>query len=129
MPSVDDIAAVYVERAAARADVAPCTQGTGPFPRHRLSGSAKLDLAWRQAVTVNRAGRSRSLTLARRGASLACRRLSCAPALVAQRIEHLTTDQKVGGSSPSERAPQPQLNRAMVAASGAASEAALSRGT
>ncbi len=25
-------------------------------------------------------------------------------ALVAQRIEHLTTDQKVGGSSPSERA-------------------------
>jgi hypothetical protein len=27
-----------------------------------------------------------------------------APALVAQRIEHLTTDQKVGGSSPSERA-------------------------
>jgi hypothetical protein len=33
-----------------------------------------------------------------------CRRLSNAPALVAQRIEHLTTDQKVGGSSPSERA-------------------------
>src|SRR6478735_3442212 len=28
------------------------------------------------------------------------------PALVAQRIEHLTTDQKVGGSNPSERAPQ-----------------------
>ncbi len=27
-----------------------------------------------------------------------------APALVAQRIEHLTTDQKVGGSNPSERA-------------------------
>jgi hypothetical protein len=27
-------------------------------------------------------------------------------ALVAQRIEHLTTDQKVGGSSPSERASQ-----------------------
>ena len=27
-----------------------------------------------------------------------------APALVAQRIEHLTTDQKVGGSSPFERA-------------------------
>src|SRR5262245_14792683 len=26
------------------------------------------------------------------------------PALVAQRIEHLTTDQKVGGSNPSERA-------------------------
>ncbi len=25
------------------------------------------------------------------------------PALVAQRIEHLTTDQKVGGSSPSKR--------------------------
>src|SRR5258708_7953385 len=25
------------------------------------------------------------------------------PALVAQRIEHLTTDQKVGGSNPSER--------------------------
>ena len=28
------------------------------------------------------------------------------PALVAQRIEHLTTDQKVGGSNPSERAQQ-----------------------
>src|SRR5215472_6520169 len=28
-------------------------------------------------------------------------------ALVAQRIEHLTTDQKVGGSSPSERAHVP----------------------
>ncbi|MEY3440629.1 MAG: hypothetical protein RLZZ62_1326, partial [Actinomycetota bacterium] len=26
------------------------------------------------------------------------------PALVAQRIEHLTSDQRVGGSSPSERA-------------------------
>jgi hypothetical protein len=26
-----------------------------------------------------------------------------APAFVAQRIEHLTTDQKVGGSSPSKR--------------------------
>ena len=35
---------------------------------------------------------------------LECRRLCCALALVAQRIEHLTTDQKVGGSSPSERA-------------------------
>src|SRR6266566_7280905 len=34
-----------------------------------------------------------------------CRTLSrVQPALVAQRIEHLTTDQKVGGSSPSERA-------------------------
>jgi hypothetical protein len=31
-----------------------------------------------------------------------CRRLARQPALVAQRIEHLTTDQKVGGSSPSE---------------------------
>ena len=30
-------------------------------------------------------------------------------ALVAQRIEHLTTDQKVGGSSPSERATYPQV--------------------
>ena len=28
----------------------------------------------------------------------------CLPALVAQWIEHLTTDQKVGGSTPSERA-------------------------
>src|SRR5258705_13348341 len=33
-----------------------------------------------------------------------CRRLSGHPALVAQRIEHLTTDQKVAGSSPVERA-------------------------
>ena len=31
-------------------------------------------------------------------------RILLKPALVAQRIEHLTTDQKVGGSSPSERA-------------------------
>ena len=31
-------------------------------------------------------------------------RLLVNPALVAQRIEHLTTDQKVGGSSPSKRA-------------------------
>ena len=31
-------------------------------------------------------------------------KLSRRPALVAQRIEHLTTDQKVGGSNPSERA-------------------------
>ena len=30
-------------------------------------------------------------------------RLLVNPALVAQRIEHLTTDQKVGGSSPSKR--------------------------
>ena len=28
---------------------------------------------------------------------------SGSPAFVAQRIEHLTTDQKVGGSSPSKR--------------------------
>ena len=33
------------------------------------------------------------------------------PALVAQRIEHLTTDQKVGGSSPSERANPPRISR------------------
>jgi hypothetical protein len=32
-----------------------------------------------------------------------------ATALVAQRIEHLTTDQKVGGSSPSERATYQQV--------------------
>jgi hypothetical protein len=30
---------------------------------------------------------------------------------VAQRIEHPTTDQKVGGSSPSERASPPRLSR------------------
>src|SRR6202007_1563 len=35
----------------------------------------------------------------------------CAPALVAQWIEHLTTDQKVGGSTPSERADR-EANRA-----------------
>jgi hypothetical protein len=34
---------------------------------------------------------------------------SAAPALVAQWIEHLTTDQKVGGSSPSERTGKVQL--------------------
>lgn len=36
------------------------------------------------------------------------------PALVAQRIEHLTTDQKVGGSNPSERASKPQVTRWMT---------------
>src|SRR5215471_12535995 len=36
-------------------------------------------------------------------------RILLKPALVAQRIEHLTTDQKVGGSSPSERATYPQV--------------------
>jgi hypothetical protein len=42
------------------------------------------------------------------GASVACRTISRVQhALVAQRIEHLTTDQKVGGSSPSERATFP----------------------
>ena len=35
-------------------------------------------------------------------------------ALVAQRIEHLTTDQKVGGSSPSERATLPQVTRPVL---------------
>ena len=30
---------------------------------------------------------------------------------MAQRIEHLTTDQKVGGSSPSERANPPRISR------------------
>ena len=33
----------------------------------------------------------------------------CLPALVAQWIEHLTTDQKVGGSTPSERAAEVQV--------------------
>jgi hypothetical protein len=33
--------------------------------------------------------------------------LGC-PAFVAQRIEHLTTDQKVGGSSPSKRTLSPR---------------------
>ena len=37
-------------------------------------------------------------------ASAMLRRGRARPALVAQRIEHLTTDQKVGGSNPSERA-------------------------
>ena len=37
------------------------------------------------------------------------RRSPARTALVAQRIEHLTTDQKVGGSSPSERAGQVQV--------------------
>src|SRR5215469_9033653 len=45
----------------------------------------------------------------RNGRHARCRRLSGHPALVAQRIEHLTTDQKVGGSSPSERATYPQV--------------------
>ena len=33
------------------------------------------------------------------------------PALVAQRIEHLTTDQKVGGSSPSKRTEMARFSR------------------
>src|SRR5256885_7195659 len=40
----------------------------------------------------------------RNSSHVRCRRLSGHPALVAQRIEHLTTDQKVAGSSPVERA-------------------------
>ena len=37
------------------------------------------------------------------------------PAFVAQRIEHLTTDQKVGGSSPSKRtAVSPVMTRIFV---------------
>ena len=35
------------------------------------------------------------------------------PALVAQRIEHLTTDQKVGGSSPSKRAQPSSFSRGL----------------
>jgi hypothetical protein len=37
-------------------------------------------------------------------------------ALVAQRIEHLTTDQKVGGSNPSERAPLERADEMNVVA-------------
>src|SRR5712664_3898538 len=54
-------------------------------------------------VDGGRLARQASMRLAMRGGSggtVDCRAL----ALVAQRIEHLTTDQKVGGSSPSERA-------------------------
>ena len=40
-------------------------------------------------------------------------RYAAVSALVAQRIEHLTTDQKVGGSSPSERATYQQV-RAII---------------
>ena len=49
--------------------------------------------------------------------SWGCRRLSAHPALVAQRIEHLTTDQKVGGSSPSERAIKHQVSRPDISSS------------
>src|SRR5215469_16278903 len=59
----------------------------------------------------------------RNGRHARCRRLSGHPALVAQRIEHLTTDQKVGGSSPSERAqvngPYPLLGGAFFVPLGA----------
>jgi hypothetical protein len=46
-----------------------------------------------------------SLVLGERLVAVKCydRRYSGIPAFVAQRIEHLTTDQKVGGSSPSKR--------------------------
>jgi len=48
----------------------------------------------------------------------------CFSALVAQRIEHLTTDQKVGGSNPSERAEKSAgRSVAIVAAARAALEA------
>ena len=36
------------------------------------------------------------------------------PAFVAQRIEHLTTDQKVGGSSPSKRTKRPDYFRSFL---------------
>src|ERR1700691_5960260 len=48
----------------------------------------------------------------RRGASAVPYTMRGSPALVAQRIEHLTTDQKVGGSSPSERASVMSVSRA-----------------
>src|SRR5690606_10608267 len=41
--------------------------------------------------------------------------LDLTPALVAQRIEHLTTDQKVGGSNPSERATSDQAKHCLAA--------------
>src|ERR1700689_516253 len=57
---------------------------------HAAAGRLNADRAWARRDEQQR--------------SPGCRRLSGHLALVAQRIEHLTTDQKVGGSSPSERA-------------------------
>src|SRR5258707_11248781 len=75
-------------------------------PRHgpsaRLPAVLSAITARVSGVCPGRGPRELSLGVTRRPGW--CRRLSGHLALVAQRIEHLTTDQKVGGSSPSERA-------------------------
>src|SRR5260221_9744440 len=76
--------------------------------RRRLGPPARLPAVFKaltarvRGVCPGRGPRELSLEATRRPRW--CRRLSGHLALVAQRIEHLTTDQKVGGSSPSERA-------------------------
>src|ERR1039457_6711596 len=77
----------------------------GPWPSRATSAAS---WAWRPAD-----GRRSSPGLAYRGreASWPAYTIEARPALVAQRIEHLTTDQKVGGSSPSERATVPAGQR------------------
>src|SRR3979409_1336511 len=72
--------------------------------RHRpdtLTRQPIQSAASSDAVPGNRTG----------GRSVKCQVTSRFLALVAQRIEHLTTDQKVGGSSPSERAASVQVRR------------------
>jgi hypothetical protein len=83
-------------------------------PQVSRSSRRPLWLATRRAVAAYSQPQLRSVGFSRR----ACERLDsllasgrslpierrAPPALVAQRIEHLTTDQKVGGSNPSERA-------------------------
>src|SRR5258708_15907105 len=75
-------------------------------PRHgpsaRLPAVLSAITARVSGVCPGRGPRELSVGVTRRPGW--CRRLSGHLALVAQRIDHLTTDQKVGGSSPSERA-------------------------
>jgi hypothetical protein len=90
----------------------------GPMTMIRPSLSLTVRVLSERGCQVKAAHRGRGLPAsqfpsAQCRACAECRRLCCAPALVAQRIEHLTTDQKVGGSSPSERATYLQV-RVMI---------------
>src|ERR1700690_4130954 len=69
---------------------------TDTLPRHILT---RLRQKFRRSATAAGAVRGFQQAPCRFGVQYAA-----VTALVAQRIEHLTTDQKVGGSSPSERA-------------------------
>ena len=103
----------WAEHGLSREQLADRRAADGCRRRGCLGCGADLYPGWRRAAVAARTGYRGTLDrqAARRSASRdeqqrspGCRKLAGHPALVAQRIEHLTTDQKVGGSSPSERA-------------------------